>query len=192
MFTRQIVVDIIFIMFCFPGWISSYLSCFAFLVQYGFSNSSDLHNQWFLSGSFFIELFCGSVYGLFTGFLVILAAKNIAAMLCFLLGKTLLKEYVTKLAASNNLFKWVRRFKFFPNVYDPMCACTHRNFLKETSGSSGLYLVLAGRLSPLPSYVCNYGFSTTDVSLGQYALATFVAGAPMILQVNLLGGQEEK
>jgi uncharacterized membrane protein YdjX (TVP38/TMEM64 family) len=46
-----------------------------------------------------------------------------------------------------------------------------------------LYLVLAGRLSPLPSYVCNYGFSTTDVSLGQYSLATVIAGTPMILQV---------
>ena len=59
-----------------------------------------------------------------------------------------------------------------------------RNFLKETGGSSGLYLVLAGRLSPLPSYVCNYGFSTTDVSLGQYSLATVIAGTPMILQVS--------
>ncbi len=59
-----------------------------------------------------------------------------------------------------------------------------RNFLNETGGSSGLYLVLAGRLSPLPSYVCNYGFSTTDVSLGQYALATLMAGTPMILQVS--------
>ena len=51
------------------------------------------------------ELFCGSVYGVLTGFLVILVAKNIAAILCFLLGKTLLKGYVVKLAASNNLFK---------------------------------------------------------------------------------------
>jgi uncharacterized membrane protein YdjX (TVP38/TMEM64 family) len=62
-------------------------------------------NSFVEAGSFFIELFSGSVYGVFQGFLVILVAKNIAAVLCFMLGKTLLKEYVAKLAASNNLFK---------------------------------------------------------------------------------------
>jgi len=57
----------------------------------------------------------------------------------------------------------------------------------EASSASGWQLVLAGRLSPVPSYMCNYGFSATNVSFHDYMLATFLASFPMVVQNTYMG-----
>lgn len=119
----------------------------------------------FFPGSFFLELFCGFIYGVQLGAATILVGKTTAAAICFLLGRTLLKDAVTNMVKSNKAFR-----KFY-----------------EASSASGWQLVLAGRLSPVPSYMCNYGFSATNVSFHDYMLATFLASFPMVVQNTYMG-----
>ncbi|EKX47024.1 hypothetical protein GUITHDRAFT_60352, partial [Guillardia theta CCMP2712] len=107
------------------------------------------------------------IFKIYFGVIAILIAKNLAASACFWLGRSLLSEWVANFVKKNETF---------------------RSIVDSTS-QSGWQLVLAARLSPartalpdaaLPSYVCSYGFSVTQVSFKEYFLATLFASAPMI------------
>jgi membrane protein DedA with SNARE-associated domain len=104
------------------------------------------------------------------GVAVILAAKNIAAVICFFIGRTVAADTCKRLLKNNKHFK----------------------ALQKTNQSSGWQLVLAMRLSPMPSYVVSYGSSILNVPFASYMRATLVASAPFVVQNVYMGSLLEK
>ena len=130
-------------------------------------------------------------------------AKNLAASACFWLGRSLLSEWVANFVKKNETFRYLKVFLARPSGCQ-VTSLLYRSIVDSTS-QSGWQLVLAARLSPartalpdsaltdpgaqLPSYVCSYGFSVTQVSFKEYFLATLFASAPMIfINVGLGAG----
>ena len=89
-------------------------------------------------GSFFLELYAGFVYGPLVGGTLIIAAKLVAAALCFLLGGVFSDFFAGWLSPI------MRKNEAFAQI-------------KDRAASSGFLLTVGLRLSPLPSYVCSYG-----------------------------------
>ena len=115
-------------------------------------------------GSFAMEMFAGYVYGLYVGVGLIVAAKMLAAAVCYVLGKYLFAAWVSSMLKKNKIFAT----------------------LKKKSGSDGFMFVLSLRLSPLPSYICSYGPSVMNVPFRAFMQATALCTAPMvILNVNV-------
>ena len=97
-------------------------------------------------------------------------AKNIAAVICFFIGRTVAADTCKRLLKNNKHFK----------------------ALQKTNQSSGWQLVLAMRLSPMPSYVVSYGSSILNVPFSSYMRATLVASAPFVVQNVYMGSLLEK
>ena len=77
----------------------------------------------------------------------------------FVLGRTLLKPTVVQMVSK------------YPKFSEQL-----------KSGESGWHLVLLLRLSPVPSYVVNYGIAAvTDVPFAHYIAVTAVANLPMVM-----------
>jgi uncharacterized membrane protein YdjX (TVP38/TMEM64 family) len=110
----------------------------------------------FIPGSI-LTLAAGFAYGPVQGLLLASPASVAAATAAFVLGRTVLRD-------------WVRRkIDAFPRV----------RAIDRAVGADSFRLVLLLRLSPLiPFNVLNYALSLTSVSLSRYVVASFVGMLP--------------
>src|SRR4029434_6787305 len=100
-----------------------------------------------------ITLGAGTLFGLKTGFIVVVVGANFGAFCSFLLARTFLREKVAR---------WARKHSKF-------------RFLDEAIGCQGFKMVLLTRLSPIfPFILLNYFLGLTAVRTGAYVLANLV------------------
>jgi pyruvate/2-oxoglutarate dehydrogenase complex dihydrolipoamide dehydrogenase (E3) component/uncharacterized membrane protein YdjX (TVP38/TMEM64 family) len=110
----------------------------------------------FIPGSA-ITIGAGTLFGLKTGFLVVVLGANLGALSAFLLARTFLRNKVAAWAAAHS--------KFYS--------------LDRAIGNQGFKMVLLTRLSPVfPFVLLNYFLGLTAVSIGAYALANLIGMLP--------------
>jgi pyruvate/2-oxoglutarate dehydrogenase complex dihydrolipoamide dehydrogenase (E3) component/uncharacterized membrane protein YdjX (TVP38/TMEM64 family) len=108
----------------------------------------------------------GTLFGLKTGFLVVLIGANLGALCAFLLARTLLREKVASWAQGNPKF----------------------GSLDRAIGRQGFKMVFLIRLSPaFPFNLLNYLLGLTAVSTGAYLLANLLGMLPGILLYVYIG-----
>ena len=99
----------------------------------------------------------GTLFGLKTGFLVVLVGANLGALCSFLLARTFLREKVAVWAAAN------------PKFHSP----------DQAIGRQGFKMVLLTRLSPVfPFVLLNYFLGLTAVRTGAYVIANLIGMLP--------------
>jgi uncharacterized membrane protein YdjX (TVP38/TMEM64 family) len=111
------------------------------------------------------ELAAGFLFGVVAGSTVISIAKTVGAAAALLLGRTLLQQWV-----QNTL----KNSPHFSEVYNAM-------------GKDTFKLAIMLRLSPVPSWVNNYGLSLTPITLKEFFLATILAGFPGVVRNVYIG-----
>src|SRR3990170_6965123 len=110
----------------------------------------------FIPGSA-LTIGAGSLFGLTTGFLVVLVGANLGALCAFLLARTFLREKVARWAEANLKFR----------------------SLDRAIGRQGFKMVLLSRLSPaFPFTLLNYLLGLTAVPTGAYVLANLLGMLP--------------
>lgn len=119
----------------------------------------------FIPGSA-LTLGAGGLFGLQTGFLVVLVGANIGALCAFLLSRTLLRQKVAGWAERNPKFK----------------------SLDRAIGGQGFKMVFLSRLSPaFPFSLLNYLLGLTAVRAGAYTLANLLGMLPGIFLFVYIG-----
>ncbi len=119
----------------------------------------------FIPGSA-ITIGAGTLFGLTTGFFVVLVGANLGALCAFLLARTLLRKKVTRWAAGNAKFR----------------------SLDRAIGSQGFKMVFLSRLSPaFPFNLLNYLLGLTAVRTGSYVVANLLGMLPGILLYVYIG-----
>jgi uncharacterized membrane protein YdjX (TVP38/TMEM64 family) len=104
-----------------------------------------------------LTMLAGFVYGPVYGLLVVVPAALLGATSAFLLGRTVLRD-------------WVRR---------KMAQSPRTKALDQAIDRDAFKLVLLLRLSPLvPFNVLNYALSLSGISLGRFVLATLIGEIP--------------
>jgi len=104
-----------------------------------------------------LTMLAGFVYGPVYGLLVVVPAALLGATSAFLLGRTVLRD-------------WVRR---------KMAQSPRTKALDQAIDRDAFKLVLLRRLSPLvPFNVLNYALSLSGISLGRFVLATLIGEIP--------------
>lgn len=104
-----------------------------------------------------LTMAAGYAYGPVGGLLVASPASVLAATIAFLLGRTVLRQWVRKKIAASPTLRAVDR----------------------AIGRSSLKLILLLRLSPaIPFNVLNYALGLSEVNLGRYVLASLVGMLP--------------
>ncbi|HUC96944.1 MAG TPA: FAD-containing oxidoreductase, partial [Candidatus Polarisedimenticolaceae bacterium] len=99
----------------------------------------------------------GTLFGLKTGLMVVVAGANLGALASFLLARTFLRERVANWAAANPKFR----------------------SLDRAIGKQGFKMVLLTRLSPVfPFVLLNYFLGLTAVRNGSYVLANLMGMLP--------------
>jgi pyruvate/2-oxoglutarate dehydrogenase complex dihydrolipoamide dehydrogenase (E3) component/uncharacterized membrane protein YdjX (TVP38/TMEM64 family) len=99
----------------------------------------------------------GTLFGLKTGFLVVLVGANLGALSAFLLARTFLREKVARWAEGNPKFR----------------------SLDQAIGNQGFKMVLLTRLSPVfPFVLLNYFLGLTTVRTPAYILANLIGMLP--------------
>lgn len=99
----------------------------------------------------------GTLFGLKTGFLVVVAGANLGALCSFLLARSFLREKVVQWAAAHP--RW--------------------RSLDRAIGAQGFKIVLLARLSPVfPFILLNYFLGLTAVRTGPYVLANLLGMLP--------------
>jgi pyruvate/2-oxoglutarate dehydrogenase complex dihydrolipoamide dehydrogenase (E3) component/uncharacterized membrane protein YdjX (TVP38/TMEM64 family) len=118
----------------------------------------------FIPGSA-LTIGAGGLFGLKTGFLVVLVGANLGALCAFLLARTFLREKVARWAEANPKFK----------------------SLDRAIGRQGFKMVFLSRLSPaFPFTLLNYLLGLTAVGTGSYVLANLLGMLPgMFLYVYI-------
>ena len=110
----------------------------------------------FIPGSA-ITVGAGTLFGLKTGFVVVVLGANLGALCSFLLARTFLREKVAVWAAANPKFR----------------------ALDQAIGRQGFKMVLLTRLSPVfPFVLLNYFLGLTAVRTGAYILANLIGMLP--------------
>ncbi|MDE2142675.1 MAG: TVP38/TMEM64 family protein [Elusimicrobia bacterium] len=110
----------------------------------------------FLPGSV-LTLGAGAAFGLWKGFLLVSAGSTLGACASFLVGRYLLRDWVSKRMEKVPAFAAVA----------------------GAVGQEGWKVVFLTRLSPvLPFNLLNYGYGLTGVGLGEYALASWIGMMP--------------
>ncbi|MGH7844613.1 MAG: FAD-containing oxidoreductase [Candidatus Binatia bacterium] len=110
----------------------------------------------FIPGSA-ITIGSGTLFGLKTGFLVVLVGANLGALCSFLLARSFLREKVVRWAEANPKFR----------------------SLDRAIGKQGFRMVLLARLSPVfPFVLLNYFLGLTAVRTPAYALANLLGMLP--------------
>ncbi|HSK31522.1 MAG TPA: TVP38/TMEM64 family protein, partial [Candidatus Limnocylindria bacterium] len=110
----------------------------------------------FIPGSA-LTIASGTLFGLTTGFIVVLIGANLGALCSFLLARSLLREKVASWAAGNPKFR----------------------SLDQAIGKQGFKMVLLTRLSPVfPFVLLNYFLGLTAVRTGAYVLANALGMLP--------------
>jgi uncharacterized membrane protein YdjX (TVP38/TMEM64 family) len=119
----------------------------------------------FIPGSA-ITIGAGTLFGLKTGFFVVLVGANLGALCAFLLARTLLRGKVTKWVEGNAKFR----------------------SLDRAIGSQGFKMVFLSRLSPaFPFNLLNYLLGLTAVRTGSYVVANLLGMLPGILLYVYIG-----
>jgi len=104
-----------------------------------------------------ITIGSGTLFGLQTGFIVVVLGANLGALCSFLLARGFLREKVASWAAANPKFR----------------------SLDQAIGKQGFKMVLLTRLSPVfPFVLLNYFLGLTAVRGGAYALANLLGMLP--------------
>ena len=104
-----------------------------------------------------ITVGAGTLFGLKTGFLVVLIGANLGALCSFLLARSFLRDKVASWAAAKPKFR----------------------SLDQAIGKQGFKMVLLTRLSPVfPFVLLNYLLGLTAVRTGAYALANLFGMLP--------------
>ena len=118
----------------------------------------------FIPGSA-LTIGAGTLFGLKTGFVVVLVGANLGALCAFLLARTLLRGKVSKWAEGNAKF----------------------HSLDRAIGSQGFKMVFLSRLSPaFPFNLLNYLLGLTAVRTGAYVVANLLGMLPgMFLYVYI-------
>jgi pyruvate/2-oxoglutarate dehydrogenase complex dihydrolipoamide dehydrogenase (E3) component/uncharacterized membrane protein YdjX (TVP38/TMEM64 family) len=110
----------------------------------------------FIPGSA-ITIGSGTLFGLQTGFIVVVLGANLGALCSFLLARSFLRRKVAGWAAANPKFR----------------------ALDQAIGQQGFKMVLLTRLSPVfPFVLLNYLIGLTAVRTGSYALANLLGMLP--------------
>ncbi|MBI4523340.1 MAG: FAD-containing oxidoreductase [Deltaproteobacteria bacterium] len=110
----------------------------------------------FIPGSA-LTIGAGSLFGLTTGFLVVLVGANAGALCAFLLARTFLREKVARWAEASPRFR----------------------SLDRAIGRQGFKMVFLSRLSPaFPFTLLNYLLGLTAVGTGSYVLANLLGMLP--------------
>ena len=110
----------------------------------------------FIPGSA-ITVGAGTLFGLKTGFIVVVLGANLGALCSFLLARSFLREKVTAWAAARPKFR----------------------SLDQAIGRQGFKMVLLTRLSPVfPFVLLNYFLGLTAVRPGAYMLANLIGMLP--------------
>jgi pyruvate/2-oxoglutarate dehydrogenase complex dihydrolipoamide dehydrogenase (E3) component/uncharacterized membrane protein YdjX (TVP38/TMEM64 family) len=113
-----------------------------------------------------ITLGAGTLFGLKTGFIVVVVGANLGAFCSFLLARTFLREKVAR---------WARKHSKF-------------RFLDEAIGRQGFKMVLLTRLSPIfPFILLNYFLGLTAVRTGAYVLANLIGMLPAMFLLVYIG-----
>jgi pyruvate/2-oxoglutarate dehydrogenase complex dihydrolipoamide dehydrogenase (E3) component/uncharacterized membrane protein YdjX (TVP38/TMEM64 family) len=108
----------------------------------------------------------GTLFGLKTGFLVVLVGANLGALCAFLLARTMLREKVAQWADENPKFR----------------------SLDRAIGGHGFKMVFLTRLSPaFPFTLLNYLLGLTAISARSYVFANFLGMLPGILLYVYIG-----
>jgi uncharacterized membrane protein YdjX (TVP38/TMEM64 family) len=108
----------------------------------------------------------GTLFGLQTGFIVVLIGANLGALCAFLLARTLLREKVAKWAEGNTKF----------------------HSLDRAVGSQGFKMVFLSRLSPaFPFNLLNYLLGLTAIPTRAYILANLLGMLPGIFLYVYIG-----
>jgi uncharacterized membrane protein YdjX (TVP38/TMEM64 family) len=107
----------------------------------------------------------GTLFGLRTGFIVVLIGANVGALCAFLLARTLLRDKVAKWAEGNTRFR----------------------SLDRALGQQGFKMVFLSRLSPVfPFNLLNYLLGLTAIPTSAYILANLFGMLPgMFLYVYI-------
>lgn len=110
----------------------------------------------FIPGSA-ITVGAGTLFGLKTGFIVVVLGANLGALCSFLLARSFLREKVAAWAAANPKFR----------------------SLDQAIGRQGFKMVLLTRLSPVfPFVLLNYFLGLTAVRTGAYVIANLIGMLP--------------
>jgi len=110
----------------------------------------------FIPGSA-VTIGAGTLFGLKTGFLVVLVGANLGALCSFLLARSFLREKVAIWAAASPKFR----------------------SLDQAIGKQGFKMVFLSRLSPaFPFVLLNYLLGLTAVRTGAYVLANLIGMLP--------------
>ena len=113
-----------------------------------------------------ITLGAGTIFGLKTGFIVVVIGANLGALCSFMLARTFLREQVARWARENSKFR----------------------FLDEAIGRQGFKMVLLTRLSPIfPFILLNYFLGLTAVRTGAYVLANLFGMLPATFLLVYIG-----
>lgn len=111
------------------------------------------------------ELAAGFLYRFYYGTLLIITAKTCGAALAFFLGRTFLRDWIERKLDESPRFS---------TVYKEMDTDTFK-------------LAVLLRLSPIPSWVNNYGLALTPITFKEFCTATFAAGIPFAAQNVYIG-----
>jgi pyruvate/2-oxoglutarate dehydrogenase complex dihydrolipoamide dehydrogenase (E3) component/uncharacterized membrane protein YdjX (TVP38/TMEM64 family) len=104
-----------------------------------------------------VTIGAGTLFGLKTGFMVVVLGANLGALCSFLLARSFLREKVAAWAATNPKFR----------------------SLDQAIGRQGFKMVLLTRLSPVfPFVLLNYFLGLTAVRTGAYVLANLMGMLP--------------
>jgi uncharacterized membrane protein YdjX (TVP38/TMEM64 family) len=119
----------------------------------------------FLPGSV-LTLGAGAAFGLWKGFLLVSIGSTVGACAAFLVGRYLLRDWVS------------RRLEKVP-AFAAVAGAV---------GQEGWKVVLLTRLSPvLPFNLLNYGYGLTTVGLSEYTLASWIGMMPGTILYVYLG-----
>ena len=113
-----------------------------------------------------ITIAAGGLFGLKTGFLVVLVGANLGAFCSFLLARTFLRDKAARWAENNSRFR----------------------SLDRAIGREGFKVVFLSRLSPIfPFTLLNYFLGLTAVRTGSYTVATLFGMLPGIFLYVYIG-----
>lgn len=130
-----------------------------------FAGAYVLSTVLFLPGSI-LTLGAGFAYGVGLGTLIVTIGANLGALLAFVLGRTVARDWVAARVQSNPRFAAIDR----------------------AVGREGFKIVLLTRLSPIfPFNLLNYAFGLTQVSLRGYALGSLIGMLPGTIMYVYLG-----